>query len=82
MLKTLIMINRIIKKILGANNILRIKLYYYFATSNFLTSKPLATEKEYLKLHYDYIQKIKNNNVNYILHFGVRSIYDFKSTYW
>lgn len=56
------MIYNIIKKIIGANNILRIKLYYYFATSNFLTSKPLATEKEYIKLHYDYIQKIKNDN--------------------
>lgn len=56
------MIYNFIKKILGANNIFRIKLYYYYVTSNFLTSKPLATEKEYIKLYYDYIQKIKNDH--------------------
>lgn len=51
-----------IKNVIGINNILKLRQIYRYLSGNFLTSKPIATEKEYLKLHKEYIEEIKNDN--------------------
>ena len=53
---------KFIKNVIGINNILKFKLIYRYFYGNFLTSKPLATEKEYLELHKEYVEEIKNDN--------------------
>ena len=57
----MIVIKKLIKQIIGVNNILRLRLIYKNISGNFLTSKILATEEEYLELHRNYIEKIKDN---------------------
>ncbi len=53
---------KFIKNLVGNNKILKFKQIYGYLSGNFLTSKPLATEKEYLELHKEYVEEIKNNN--------------------
>jgi len=53
---------KLIKNAIGINNILKFKQIYHYLSGNFLTSKPLATEKEYLRLHKEYVEEIKNDN--------------------
>ncbi len=52
---------KLLKKVIGINNILKIRQIYRYLSGNFLTSKPLATEKEYLELHKEYVEKIQND---------------------
>ncbi len=52
---------KFIKKIIGVKNVVRLKQIYGNLTGNFLTYKPLASENEYLNLHQEYIEKIKND---------------------
>jgi len=51
-----------IKNVIGINNTLKLRQIYRYLSGNFLTSKPLATAKEYLRLHKEYVEKIKNDN--------------------
>jgi len=53
---------KLIKNIIGINNILKFRQIIRCFSGNFLTSKPLATEKEYLKLHKEYVEEINNDN--------------------
>ena len=57
----MVQIKKLIKQIIGINNILRLRLICKHISGNFLTSKILATEEEYLELHRNYIGKIKDN---------------------
>lgn len=50
-----------IRNIIGINNILKLRQIYRYLSGNFLNSKPLATEKEYLELHKEYVEEIKND---------------------
>ena len=52
----------LVKNLIGINNILKFRQIYRYLSGNFLISKPLATEKEYLELHKEYVEEIKKDN--------------------
>ena len=56
------MLKNILKKILGKNNILRLKKLYWSITGNYLISKPILTKDAYIKIHKDFVSKIKKDS--------------------
>jgi hypothetical protein len=55
------MLKKNLKKILGKNNILKLKKFYWSITGNYLISKPVLTKDGYIKIHKNFVSKIKKN---------------------
>lgn len=61
---------RLIKSTIKKNFLLQLRQISNYFTGNFITSNVIASEKEYLSLHEEYVKKIKKNdfvNKNFLL---------------